>query len=513
MDEPVIPMYEALPPLLYQQPSPFLQYLGAPLPQDTTGLASNIVTLRPYIQSLESEVASLDAAIQRLTRHYEKASAHLHLHKGLLCRAHDLPTEILCQIFLYCLENTRDGRGSYDLLPQKHDRNGRSAPWDLTAVCHRWREVGLSMPRLWSAPSFVLDQRIHFNRNEDQTRWNCLTTALSRTREEPLTLDIDLDGRNYPSKRLSDLKDVFPSVGTMYLTGHPGWFRRHASDQNIFPKLWKVGFTVVYGEDDFDWLPDGVQTLDWNTVLSIVGPSPPLRELTLDINTDRGVSPAEEDISLNLSEIPFSLGELTTLNLRTTSTVAIVPLLRACTSLSTLSIDGMYGDESDYDGPMITMPNLQTLRLSNLEPTIPEYFQCPRLLHLAIDRGVSWSLDIFERILSNSHCVLETLRLHIACDVIDAGYTEEPRESTFSLCKNLKVLTLYFDYPCKVENLEDILNACVYKSDGSVLPILTVRFLSDTCTNLNAEENAGRQALLHASVQRWREYGVHVTTS
>ncbi|KIY63339.1 hypothetical protein CYLTODRAFT_316693, partial [Cylindrobasidium torrendii FP15055 ss-10] len=116
---------------------------------------SALSNLKPYIEALQSDVATLDAditklkaALQELEIQRDTASHYLHLHKGLVCRFHDLPTEILCQIFLYCLPNS-DYEGSYDLFSKKRAHDGRRAPWDLTAVCRRWRDVGLSMPRLW----------------------------------------------------------------------------------------------------------------------------------------------------------------------------------------------------------------------------------------------------------------------------------------------------------------------------------------------------------------------------
>ncbi|KIY61373.1 hypothetical protein CYLTODRAFT_325781, partial [Cylindrobasidium torrendii FP15055 ss-10] len=108
-----------------------------------------IEALESDVATLGSEISTLKAALQRLEHQLDEASSHLHLHKGLLCRIHDLPNEILCQIFLYCLDDT-DHRGSYDLSARRSiDTKGRRAPWELTSVCHRWREVGTHLPQLW----------------------------------------------------------------------------------------------------------------------------------------------------------------------------------------------------------------------------------------------------------------------------------------------------------------------------------------------------------------------------
>ncbi|KIY65694.1 hypothetical protein CYLTODRAFT_57129 [Cylindrobasidium torrendii FP15055 ss-10] len=155
---------------------------------------ADIELLESEVAALDADIATLSASLQALERQRQKASAHLHLHKGLLCRVHDLPTEILCQIFLYCLDSS-DNAGSYDLFTRNRAYDGRTPPWDLTAVCHRWREVGLHMLRLWSAPTFVLggsDKMYLFVDEEQQTEANCLTTVLRRAGNAPLTLDIDV---------------------------------------------------------------------------------------------------------------------------------------------------------------------------------------------------------------------------------------------------------------------------------------------------------------------------------
>src|SRR5271163_3010706 len=49
-----------------------------------------------------------------------------------------LPTEILIQIFLYCIPEDANWTPAPYL-----------APMQLTAVCRRWREIAVNMPNLW----------------------------------------------------------------------------------------------------------------------------------------------------------------------------------------------------------------------------------------------------------------------------------------------------------------------------------------------------------------------------
>ncbi|KIY63374.1 hypothetical protein CYLTODRAFT_317970, partial [Cylindrobasidium torrendii FP15055 ss-10] len=96
------------------------------------------------IQAIDEEIKAMEAATQRLKDQRREAENFLYAHKGLLCRIHDLPNEVLCHIFLACL---RPG-GRYSLYGLKH-LSERSAPWNIIAVCRRWRQIGCDLPRLW----------------------------------------------------------------------------------------------------------------------------------------------------------------------------------------------------------------------------------------------------------------------------------------------------------------------------------------------------------------------------
>ncbi|KIY63334.1 hypothetical protein CYLTODRAFT_426188 [Cylindrobasidium torrendii FP15055 ss-10] len=193
------------------------------------------------------------------------------------------------------------------------------------------------------------------------------------------------------------------------------------------------------------------------------------------------------------------------------------------------------------------MPNLQRLCLSNATDfSVLSCFQCPRLLHLTINDRFDECLYLSQRILSNSHCILETLCL---CDENEeessvkatASHSILPllnRLRTLELCSDyarvmvnaLPLLTqpgcfpllsslsvdIYWDHPVSVPSdvkvLQDFFNACIYKLDGSVLPNVTVRFpRPQDLTGSN--ELAEQQAALRACLQRWKEDGVHVTAS
>ncbi|KAG2070938.1 hypothetical protein BDR04DRAFT_1099171 [Suillus decipiens] len=98
-----------------------------------------------------------------------------------------LPTEILSEIFLYCLPEEEH------LSPAS-----RLAPILLTRVCRRWRQVALGFPRLWK--SLLLKD------DDDDDDWDrqafCYNYWLERSRGYPLSLRIEYYGDRSDLRRL-----------------------------------------------------------------------------------------------------------------------------------------------------------------------------------------------------------------------------------------------------------------------------------------------------------------------
>ncbi|KIY63338.1 hypothetical protein CYLTODRAFT_426192 [Cylindrobasidium torrendii FP15055 ss-10] len=567
------------PTRLYQQPSPFKQYLGTP-PLRTVSISADIVgNLKPYIKALDSDLIALDeeilklrASLEVLESQREAASAHLRLHKSLLSRAHDLPTSILRRVFLYCLDNPTNG-GSYDLLSIKRARDGRRAPWDLIAVCRRWRDVGTHLPGLWNAPSFVFDNEDKMFFNACHSGCNCFSTALTRAGEEPLTLDIDLDSQE-TGNTLCSIADIFPRVETLYLTGLPARFNHADSSDNWFPKLQRLGLTAKFGRIDFERTPYGqAMLLNWNAMLSIIRASAPPHELTLIHNLgDRIFS--SSNIVLNPSALSFSLTALTTVTLGGGSLGAMVPLLCACPALTTLSIRDIDLDYVTRTAPrvkpIIVLPTLQSLNLSNIRtPSILSSFQCPQLEHLTAASYPPLEPIVLQEILSRSQCALQTLDVQVGESYLPL---DSPQETTWRdmlpLLSRLRSLTLRLagekltvrtlpllmqpnGFPllsslivhirgsmedlyggCTLgrniwsrpkETAEDALErffeACVYKAGGGVLSSLEVNVMYPPFQMLDGYGNGlgisslRQDSKLLARMRRWKAEGICVKAS
>ncbi|KAG1738946.1 hypothetical protein EDB19DRAFT_1909000 [Suillus lakei] len=94
-----------------------------------------------------------------------------------------LPTETLCNIFIYCLPED----DSECLSPASN-----LAPILLTRICRRWREVAVDMPNLWCRLSIRKDwQRAAF----------CYDLWIKRSRGRPLSLALDCHNDHWTELR------------------------------------------------------------------------------------------------------------------------------------------------------------------------------------------------------------------------------------------------------------------------------------------------------------------------
>ncbi|KAG2342514.1 hypothetical protein BDR05DRAFT_348845 [Suillus weaverae] len=109
-----------------------------------------------------------------------------------------LPTEILAQIFLYCMPET----GHWTPEPYL-------APMLLTTVCRRWREVAVDMPGLWRR------LRLEVGHGDWQQRAYCYDTYLKRSRG--LQLSLRLEGHNDWTELRSLLQPYVDQISSLTL--------------------------------------------------------------------------------------------------------------------------------------------------------------------------------------------------------------------------------------------------------------------------------------------------------
>ncbi|KAK7038201.1 hypothetical protein R3P38DRAFT_539975 [Favolaschia claudopus] len=92
-----------------------------------------------------------------------------------------LPLEILAEIFEHCLPDVEFIRPALT-----------AAPLVLCSVCHQWREVAVSTPKLWGS----LELRLELSEPKTYHQWEAYVylylTWLSRARRTPVSLSISL---------------------------------------------------------------------------------------------------------------------------------------------------------------------------------------------------------------------------------------------------------------------------------------------------------------------------------
>ncbi|KAJ7707329.1 hypothetical protein B0H17DRAFT_1000412, partial [Mycena rosella] len=101
-------------------------------------LESEIPTFRGALEDMERKIGAIDEEIERLRTRRTKFVEFATVQKAVFSPLRRLPSEILSEIFLWCLEDET-------WLPHIW----RVQPWSISKVCRRWRETALSTPSLW----------------------------------------------------------------------------------------------------------------------------------------------------------------------------------------------------------------------------------------------------------------------------------------------------------------------------------------------------------------------------
>ncbi|KII83264.1 hypothetical protein PLICRDRAFT_119641, partial [Plicaturopsis crispa FD-325 SS-3] len=129
------PLFEIPEPI---RTSPVPDVLGTnsvPPPSKVPAIRDLISKLAENLPRVETELARMQAVVDRLVLERDELKDMMEGHRDLLTPARALPPELLSQIFIHCLEEEEPSI----------DR----APLLLGRVCRRWRSISLSTPELW----------------------------------------------------------------------------------------------------------------------------------------------------------------------------------------------------------------------------------------------------------------------------------------------------------------------------------------------------------------------------
>ncbi|KAG1814008.1 uncharacterized protein BJ212DRAFT_388439 [Suillus subaureus] len=318
-----------------------------------------------------------------------------------------LPTEILSEIFLYCLPE--DEHLVYA---------SRQAPMLLTRICRRWREVAVGFPKLWCR----LQVEFWYEGWQERTIRDWETRAfgydswLKRSGGRPVSLRLEC-GTDW-SKLQSLLQPYAQQVSSLLL-----------------------GFISCDGPfmmEDFHALKElTIRQYICNDPARAVNCS--LSKLPLNL---RRIN--VENVWFNRNRLnafaDSALARLTHLEINVDGRHACTHILRLCPNLSSLKMTGLFHPSQTAEP--VTHTNLQSLHLSwtvlrnfGGDPGLFNVITLPNLRVLEVSvRGV-WPHESFMEFLTRSKCPLERLVFHST-----VWATEEQQAEYATLIPSFEIL-------------------------------------------------------------------------
>ncbi|KAF9020655.1 hypothetical protein BDZ89DRAFT_263610 [Hymenopellis radicata] len=123
----------------------------APNDAEIEGLRRMVQESSTLMESLQDQIEKAKQTISTLRAIYGATSKRLKDTKKILHPVRSLPRDILAEIFFACTPIAReDDRIHFRYSSEFDTLCARNHPWNLSHVCHAWRETALSLPRLWS---------------------------------------------------------------------------------------------------------------------------------------------------------------------------------------------------------------------------------------------------------------------------------------------------------------------------------------------------------------------------
>ncbi|KAG2365477.1 hypothetical protein BDR07DRAFT_1607462 [Suillus spraguei] len=283
-----------------------------------------------------------------------------------------LPTEILSEIFLYCLPQEEH-------LPPA----SRLAPILLTRICRRWRQVALGFPRLWN--NLLL--------NDDDDDWHrrafCYNYWLERSRGCPLSLRIEYYGDRSDLRRLLQpyVKQISSLAVDFCACVNPFEIEDFDRLNHLTIRQFPADFPRVINRS--------LSKLPVN-----------LRSINL---TDLLFSPARLDFFTD-----SAWARLTHIEIGIRGLDAFPRILRLCPNVSSLMITGVFNPIKT--AAPITHTNLRSLRMSGHisidsgeDLGLFNIVTLPELRVVEASRMGMWPHEDFKAFLRRSGCPLEKL--------------------------------------------------------------------------------------------------------
>ncbi|KAF9012179.1 hypothetical protein BDZ89DRAFT_963660, partial [Hymenopellis radicata] len=114
-----------------------------PLDVELSAFREVVETTPAALEALDLKIAQARELLENLLSARQHAQSHFEDAKSLLHPMRSIPNELLAEIFGHCILKEYDDEAPDSLDPQ-------AAPWLLTRVSRRWRELAIKLPQLWT---------------------------------------------------------------------------------------------------------------------------------------------------------------------------------------------------------------------------------------------------------------------------------------------------------------------------------------------------------------------------
>ncbi|KAK7032417.1 hypothetical protein VNI00_013165 [Paramarasmius palmivorus] len=215
-------------------------------------------TLSLHLRDAQKDLEVCETHIAKLIDQRAKLQRTIGRCQSLLAPVDDVPTEILASIFEFCCHE--------NVVHPVVD----SPALILSKVCHRWRQVSLSTPKIWS--SFSIDFRRWYA--DDYRLPRIVKAFMDRSRSSPLSIELSdsylvehpseartLEVLANASSRWFDVRIIGFQRNTLWCKGHASRLARLRLDgselpNNLFttaPNL--LSLDINYGDEDYIYPP------------------------------------------------------------------------------------------------------------------------------------------------------------------------------------------------------------------------------------------------------------------